>query len=168
MTQPARPTPFYSVYPIGYVQTCEEVGRYEIEILPAFREALEQLDQFSHVMILWWADRCSQPADRNVLSAPLPYAPGVRAGVFACRSQYRPNPIAVTTMPILQIDLERGKITLPWIDALDGTPVLDLKPYLPVSDRVRDVRVAGWMQAWPEWMEEAGAFFAQNETQFDM
>jgi len=159
-------TQSYTVYPIGYVQASEREGRYEIKVLPTCLAALEQLESFSHVMIIWWADQHDQPAERKVLTTLLPYAPGVRAGVFACRSEYRPNPIGITIMPILGIDQKSGVITLPWIDAFDGTPVLDLKPYLPVSDRVRDVKVAEWMQDWPEWMEDAGAFFVENETNF--
>jgi tRNA (Thr-GGU) A37 N-methylase len=55
-----------------------------------------------------------------------------------------------------------GRIVhLAWIDAFDGTPVLDLKPYIPISDRVRDVRIAEWLADWPEWMEDAAEFFAE-------
>lgn len=158
--------PSFSVHPIGYVQTSEQEGRYEIKILPAYINALERLDNFSHVTVVWWAHRHDRPGDRKVLTTQLPYAPGIQAGVFACRSEYRPNPIGITTMPILGIDQEHGRILLPWIDAFDGTPVLDLKPYLPTSDRVRDVKVAEWMQDWPEWMEDAGDFFAKNQTRF--
>jgi tRNA (adenine37-N6)-methyltransferase len=156
----------YTVYPIGYVHASEQEGKYGIKILPTYLDALEQLEQFSHVIVVWWADRHDLSADRKILTTQLPYAPGVRAGVFACRSEYRPNPIGITTMPILGIDQKLGIISLPWIDAFDGTPVLDLKPYLPVSDRIRDTQVAKWMQDWPEWMEDAGAFFAKRQTNF--
>ncbi|MHC1784851.1 MAG: tRNA (N6-threonylcarbamoyladenosine(37)-N6)-methyltransferase TrmO [Anaerolineaceae bacterium] len=153
-----------TVHAIGHVKA--EEGNFEIHVLPHFAPALEKLEDFSHVMILWWADRQDPVLGRNTLTVELPYAPGVQAGVFACRSEYRPNPIGVTVMPILGIDQEKGVLTLPWIDAFDGTPVLDLKPYLPVSDRVRDVKVADWMQDWPVWMEDAGEFFAKHETNF--
>jgi tRNA-Thr(GGU) m(6)t(6)A37 methyltransferase TsaA len=152
------------VHPIGHVKA--DKGNFEIHVLPQFAPALEKLEEFSHVMILWWADRQNPDFDRNTLKVELPYSPGVQAGVFACRSEYRPNPIGVTIMPILGIDRVKGILTLPWIDAFDGTPVLDLKPYLPISDRVRDVGVADWMKDWPEWMEDAGAFFAEHETNF--
>lgn len=156
----------FSVFPVGHVCASEEEGKYGIKVLPQFIEALQQLDQFSHVMIIWWADKHDNPTDRKMLSAELPYAPGIRAGVYACRSEYRPNPIAITIMSILGVDLESGTITLPWIDAFDGTPVLDLKPYMPVSDRIRDVKVADWLSDWPLWMEDAGAYFASHETNF--
>lgn len=156
----------YEIHPIGFVQSDEQKGQFEIKLLPPFNEGLEKLAAFSHVIILWWADRHDNPEERSILITPLPYAKGTKAGVFACRSEYRPNPIGITTMPILNIDEANGIITLPWIDAFDGTPVLDLKPYIPSSDRVRDFRVADWMKEWPEWMEEAGAFFAENEVDF--
>lgn len=159
--------PGYSIFPIGFVHADDQKNRYTVEVLPDYRKALKQLNQFSHVMVIWWADKHDNPAERGTLSTSLPYAPGVEAGVFACRTVYRPNPIGITTMPILALDENEGVITLPWIDALDGTPVLDLKPYIPSSDRIRDVNVANWMKDWPLWMEEAGAYFAEHETQFN-
>lgn len=152
-----------TIEPIGYVHSSEQEGRFEIEIDPAYRQALKQLDQFSHVIVLWWADRHDNPADRRILVTELPYAPGVQAGVFACRSEYRPNPIAFTIMPVIAIDEKSGIIKLPWIDAYDGTPVVDLKPYIPLSDRARSCKVADWFGEWPEWMEDAAAFFAEHE-----
>ncbi len=94
----------------------------------------------------------------------LPYAPGTRAGVFACRSEYRPNPIALTSCGVVEVRREEGIVRLDYIDALDGTPVLDLKPYIPVCDRAREFRVPEWFRAWPEWIEEAGAFFSESEA----
>ncbi|MBT7191838.1 MAG: hypothetical protein HN916_16810 [Anaerolineae bacterium] len=69
-------------------------------------------------------------------------------------------------MMIIDVDVEKGIVTLPWIDAFDGTPILDLKPYMPVSDRIRDYKVAEWLVDWPEWMEDAAEFFAENATDF--
>jgi tRNA-Thr(GGU) m(6)t(6)A37 methyltransferase TsaA len=154
------------INPIGVVQASDEQGKYCIEVFPQYREALMQLEAFSHVMIVWWADKHDNNKDRGLLSTELPYAPGVKAGVFACRSEYRPNPVGITTMPIMAIDHAQGIITLPWIDAFDGTPVIDLKPYMPSSDRIRDVKVADWISDWPLWMEEAGAYFASHQTDF--
>ncbi|MBA4384094.1 MAG: tRNA (N6-threonylcarbamoyladenosine(37)-N6)-methyltransferase TrmO [Anaerolinea sp.] len=166
MVQAKTETKPIVINPIGVVKASDEQGSYCIEVFPKYREALLQLEQFSHVMIIWWADRHDNDKDRGLLSTELPYAPGVKAGVFACRSEYRPNPIGITSMPILAIDHKQGIITLPWIDAFDGTPVIDLKPYMPTSDRIRDVKVAGWLSQWPLWMEEAGAYFASHQTNF--
>ncbi len=155
-----------TITPIGCVNASDRTGKYEVQVFPEYTEALKLLDQFSHVMVIWWAHHHDNIQDRSILSTELPYARGTTAGVFACRSEYRPNPIGITIMPILAIDEKAGVVTLPWIDALDGTPVLDLKPYMPCSDRIRDVSVAEWCKEWPLWMEEAGDYFATHATDF--
>ncbi len=76
--------------------------------------------------------------------------------MFATRSEYRPNPIAMTTCTIRSVDEEAGVVHVGDIDAYDGTPVLDLKAYFPVCDRVEGVRVAEWAADWPESMPEEG------------
>ena len=166
MDQSKVDTKLISIKSIGIVQSSDEQGKYSIQVYPEYIEALLKLEQFSHVMIIWWANRHDNPKDRSMLSTELPYARGVKAGVFACRSEYRPNPIGITTMPILAIDHKQGIVTLPWIDAFDGSPVIDLKPYMPTSDRIRDVKVADWAGDWPLWMEEAGEYFASHATDF--
>lgn len=154
--------PSYQLHPIGYVRARE--GSFILEILEPYRDALKEMNRFSHVLIFWWAHQHDNSEGRATTTVSLPYAPGVDAGVFACRSPERPNPIALTTMFTLDIDIEKGIVVLPWIDAEDGTPILDLKPYIPISDRIRDFRVAEWFANWPEWMEDGEEFFAKNEV----
>jgi tRNA-Thr(GGU) m(6)t(6)A37 methyltransferase TsaA len=154
----------YHLRPIGHVRQSE--GMFRLKILPPYRPALKGLGEFSHVHVIWWADQHDNDADRAIMQADLPYAPGTIAGMFACRSPLRPNPIAITTMLMLDVDEANGVVTLPWIDARDGTPVLDLKPYIPISDRIRDVHMASWLEGWPVWMEDAAAFFAEHEVDF--
>jgi tRNA-Thr(GGU) m(6)t(6)A37 methyltransferase TsaA len=154
----------YQIRPIGTVRHAE--GGFRLEILEPYRPALRHLDQFTHVMVFWWAHKLDNEKDRSVMQADLPYAPGVRAGVFACRAEYRPNPIAMTTCFIVDVDEEKGLVQLAWIDAFDGTPLVDLKPYIPMADRIRDVDVAEWLKDWPEWMEDAAEFFAQADVDF--
>ena len=156
----------YQLQPIGYVHASDEDQRYILQIEEPYRPALKQMEQFSHVMIFWWADKMDTEQHRNIMTTELPYAPGVEAGVFACRSEYRPNPIAVTTMAVLSVDVGHGVVVLPWIDAFDGTPIIDLKPNIPVSDRIRDYKVAEWLTDWPEWMEDAAEYFAEHATDF--
>jgi len=156
----------YKLKPIGTVHANEKEGSYLLQIDKPYRPALKQMDQFSHVMVFWWADKMDTVEYRGIMTTELPYAPGIQAGVFACRSEYRPNPIAVTTMLVLDVDIDSGTIILPWIDAYDGTPLLDIKPYIPISDRIRDYKVASWAEDWPEWMEDAAVYFAEHETDF--
>ncbi len=156
----------YRLRPIGQVAAPTPSGPFSLEISSAFRDGLKQLVSFSHVLVLWWADQMDTEERRQILTTTLPYAPGVEAGVFSCRSEYRPNPIALTTAPLMGVDEENGIVHLAWIDANDGTPVLDLKPYIPITDRYRDVHVAPWMADWPMWVEEAEAYFEEHATDF--
>jgi tRNA-Thr(GGU) m(6)t(6)A37 methyltransferase TsaA len=156
----------FHLHPIGKVHASDEEQRYLLQIDEPYRAGLKQMGQFSHIQIFWWADKMDTEKYRSIMTTELPYAPGVDAGVFACRSEYRPNPIAVTLMAVISVDVENGIVVLPWIDAFDGTPVLDLKPYIPISDRVRDFKVAEWLADWPEWMEDAAAYFAEHATDF--
>ena len=121
-----------------------------------YRPALAHLEDFSHVIVLWWVTGHDNPESREITRCELPYAPGVEAGVFACRAEYRPNPIGVTVCPIVDVDETFGRVTVADIDAFDGTPVLDLKPYIGVTDRVREVEAPAWFDGWPEWLPDEG------------
>jgi tRNA-Thr(GGU) m(6)t(6)A37 methyltransferase TsaA len=155
----------FEVISIGQVEVDESQGRFRLNILPAYRPALEGLGSCTHAIILWWADRLGNPGGREGdLVVDLPYAPGIRSGVFANRSEARPNPIAITTSYLINVDEEAGIVDLAWIDAFDGTPVLDIKPYLPMSDRVMDADYPEWLKGFPETMEDAAVFFSDPEN----
>lgn len=152
----------YELRPIGTVNVNESAQSFTLSVQEDFREGLQQLEHFSHALVFWWADKHDNKGDRQIVTAKLPYAPGVTAGVFACRSEYRPNPIAMTICPIHSIDADKGVVHLAFIDAFDGTPLLDIKPYIPVCERIRDFAVPQWFQEWPEWQEDAAAFFSEE------
>lgn len=154
MDTPEKSTITFQMSPIGRVVTDGE-SRFGLEVFPSFRPALAKLDQFSHLIALWWADQHDNPEARNTLQCQLPYASDQLAGVFACRAEYRPNPIAVSTCKIISIDETNGRIQLEYIDAIDGTPLLDIKPYFPVCDRVREPKTPDWVADWPQWFEDA-------------
>lgn len=152
------------VSPIGTVRADDAKGRYALEIDAEFREGLASLGEFGRIQALWWAHGMDEPKWRATLACELPYAPGVKAGVFACRAEYRPNPIALTCCGVLGVKPKEGLVLLDYIDAVDGTPLLDLKPYIPVCDRAREAKVPAWFRAWPEWIEDAGAFFSRSDA----
>lgn len=154
----------FQLHPIGCVRQGEAASILEIDA--PYRPALKELRQFSHALVFWWADGADTPQGRATLQADLPYARGTVAGVFACRSEYRPNPIALTACPILDVDEQAGRVALAWIDAQDGSPIIDLKPYIPMVDRIRDVQVASWFAGWPEWLEDAAEYFAAHPVDF--
>jgi tRNA-Thr(GGU) m(6)t(6)A37 methyltransferase TsaA len=151
-----QPANTFQVHPIGYVRQGDQ-GFY-LDILEPYRPGLKMLDRFSHAHVFWWFQDHDNDQDRNIMQQDLPYAPGTVAGVFATRSNYRPNPIALSTCFLFDVDEKNGTVHVGWIDALEGTPVLDLKPYIPVSDRIRDVKVAEWFAKWPQWLEDAADF----------
>jgi len=147
----------FKISPIGHIKRAKY--GIQLRILEPFRPALKQLNHFSHVIVLWWADRFDDEGYRTRLQTKPPYAKQIVTGVFACRSPVRPNPIAMTTCKILDFDEEEGIVVVSDIDVYDGTPIIDLKPYIPVSDRVKEVRVPEWLSDWPEWMAEEGFEF---------
>ena len=87
--------------------------------------------------------------------------------MFATRSERRPNPILLTVCGILSLDMETGEIEVNWLDANPGSLVLGMKPYLPCSDRVSEVRQPIWNQAWPSCYEDSASFDWEGVFRFD-
>ena len=105
------------------------------------------LEEFSHAIILWWIDGRDNPSDRNTtLVTPPKKNDSIPTGVFACRSPSRPNPIGHTIVKIESIDQEHKRIIIDHMDANSGSPVIDIKPYLPSSDRVEIAKVPLWFK----------------------
>ena len=147
--------------PVGRI--CRAGDRRWIEIDAAFRPALLSLDRFSHAIVLWWANWVEADEYRTYLQGNPAYAPDHPTGVFASRSPLRPNPIASTVCRLGAVDMSAGTVDVADIDALDGSPVLDLKAYFPVCDRVREARIPEWLVGWPEWMPDEGTGLAEGE-----
>lgn len=146
-----------TVSPIGYVHT--EHGGFALEIRERFRPALRGLEGFSHVNVLWWCHLTDGPELRRVVECEQPYRRSpAKLGIFATRSPLRPNPIALSAVAVLSVDHERGVIHVPHVDAEDGSPILDLKPYHPAVDRIRAVTVPTWCRHWPAWYEDSASF----------
>ncbi len=144
----------YRIHPIGYIRRTDQGN--QLEIMEAYQPALKQLEHFSHVMVFWWADKHDNEKSRTTLQTQPPYAADKLCGVFATRAEYRPNPIAMTTCKLLEVDEANGIVKVAEIDAFDGTPLIDLKAYFPVCDRVKDAHIPGWLSDWSEWMPEEG------------
>ena len=96
-----------------------------------------------------------------------PYVNGPdEMGVFATRSPERPNPIALSCAYVTYINEQAGEIGLAYIDANDGSPVLDVKPYTPSLDRVEAPTVPQWCAHWPDNVETSGDFDWEDEFNF--
>jgi tRNA-Thr(GGU) m(6)t(6)A37 methyltransferase TsaA len=100
---------------------------------PDLRTALRSLDQFTH---LWIVFVFHEHGGRNWKPSIRPPRLGgsEKVGVLASRSPHRPNPIGLSAVAIERIDFERGEISVSGVDLIDGTPVLDIKPYIPYAD----------------------------------
>lgn len=86
--------------------------------------------------------------------------------MFATRTPNRQNKIGQETVYVINIDEEKGIIEVPYIDAFDGTPVLDIKLYTPSIDRVENVEVPVWCKDWPDCYEKSGDFDCSNVFNF--
>jgi tRNA-Thr(GGU) m(6)t(6)A37 methyltransferase TsaA len=146
-----------ALYSVGRVSAQE--GTFKLLIDEAYRPALTALEGFGFVNVLWWFDQLDSEVGRKTVICDKPYVKSPeKMGVFATRSPSRPNPIALTAVAVLHVDHERGIVTIPYIDADDGSPILDIKPYHPAIDRIRDVTVPSWCEHWPKWYEDSATF----------
>lgn len=148
----------FDVSQIGQISAVE--GRFALHIDEPFRPALGGVSDFSHLIVTWWADRANTlETHGELIVAETPYVDGPdNVGVLATRSPLRPSKLGLSVSAITAVDIASGVIKLGWIDAIDRTPVVDIKPYFPSSDRVRDVRMPAWCAAWPEWLEDSAHF----------
>ncbi len=112
-------------------------ARGEVHLLPEFANGLDDLDGFSHVYLIYVFDR----APGFTLKC-MPFRDDVERGVFATRAPRRPNPIGITVVTLMA---RRGNVlAVSGVDMLNGTPLLDIKPYVPMFDEREDVRI-GWL-----------------------
>lgn len=147
----------FSCNKIGEI--CSAEDGFAITISPEYKEGLTGLEGFSWVSIVWWAHQLDGPEYRKMVTTNKPYKKGPDTlGLFATRSPIRPNPIAVTPIYVLKIDMEAGVIYTPYIDAEVGTPVLDIKPYHGCTDVVSTISVPEWCAGWPKSIEESAHF----------
>lgn len=109
------------------------------EVLPEFAAGLKDLEGFSHVILLYHLHKV-----RRVDLTVTPFLGSERRGVFATRAPTRPNPIGLSIVELVRI--EGNRLYLGNVDILDGTPLLDIKPYVPEFDQPANAR-AGWLEA---------------------
>lgn len=155
----------YEVHPIGNILNTEN-GTF-VQLEPHYIPALQALEGFSHINLLWWCSGFDDAQSRSILDVDRPYKKSPeKMGIFATRSPIRPNPIALTPVEILEIDHANGRIQIAYVDAYDDTPVLDIKPYTPSFDRVQTADVPAWCSHWPKSLEESADFAWEKEFNF--
>jgi tRNA-Thr(GGU) m(6)t(6)A37 methyltransferase TsaA len=102
-----------------------------VEVDMPWRPGLAGLESVSHVILLYWMHEA-----RRDLIVQSPRHRPEPTGVFALRSPVRPNPIALATVRVIEVDIEHGRLTIDGIDCIDGTPLLDIKPWIDSVDIV--------------------------------
>jgi tRNA-Thr(GGU) m(6)t(6)A37 methyltransferase TsaA len=118
------------------IQASRSMAVGSVEIFPQFAAGLRDLDEFSHIFLLYLID-CPQGFDLSVK----PFLDDREHGIFATRYPCRPNPIGLSLVRLLRIDGSRLEIE--GVDMLDGVPVLDIKPFVPDFD-TRENAQTGW------------------------
>src|SRR5262249_50509149 len=105
-----------------------------VDVDPRWREALKDVETCSHIVLLYWMDRSPR-----TLVLQVPGQGGVERGTFALRSPARPNPIAMSVVKLLRVDANR--LSVVGLDCLDGTPLIDIKPYRASTDSAPEAGV---------------------------
>ena len=115
----------------------------EIHLREELAPGLRGLQEYSHLLVLFYMHQAEYSPEKHLvrhlrddLELPL-------TGIFAQRARHRPNPIGVTAVKLEGV--EGNVVRVRGLDAIDGTPVLDIKPYYPVFDRVDDATVPAWV-----------------------
>lgn len=115
----------------------------EIHLDPALAGGLQGLEGFSHVLVVFWLDQIAAfDPQKQLLRKPRGMDDMHELGVFAQRTKYRPNPIGVTAVEL--VGIRDHVVSVRGLDALEGTPVLDMKPYIDAFDR-KDVTMPSWV-----------------------
>lgn len=140
-----------NIKPIGVVRNAVKSTQYfeadkvtsEIIIKPQYARGLDSIDTFSHIIVIYWLDNIKAPGRKVLQVHPRRDFTLPIVGVFSSRSPRRPNPIAVTTARL--IERKANTLVVTGLDAIDCTPVLDIKPYLPEKINPFDLRFPEWV-----------------------
>lgn len=132
----------FQIFPVGVVRKSEQATR--IEIFGPYSGALLGLEGFSHIFVFFWFHENDTPDRRKTLRVhPRNDKENPLTGVFATHSPLRPNLVGLTLCKIKSI--RDNHIEIEDIDAIDGTPVIDIKCFIPASTPNANVRVPDWV-----------------------
>lgn len=162
----AQGEPMLQARPIGFLRS-EKRGKFSlphqplgdaeernvVELLPGqlFEQAVLDLEGFDRIWLIWWFHR----HDNWKPQVLPPRGKRKKRGVFATRSPHRPNPIGIT--PVQLIKVEKRRLIIGEVDLIDGTPILDIKPYIPAIDSFPQSR-AGWVDEMESRADKAARY----------
>jgi tRNA-Thr(GGU) m(6)t(6)A37 methyltransferase TsaA len=109
-----------------------------VEVFPEYAEGLKDIDGFSHIILIYHFN-----LSKGVSLTAKPFMDSEARGVFAMRAPSRPNPIGISVVRLVRV--EGAMLHIQDVDIVDGTPLLDIKPYVPRFD-VREVERIGWLE----------------------
>lgn len=133
----------FQLHPIGWIQKKE--NSIAIKIDPLYSDALLGIEGFSHIQVLYWFHENDDPESRNTLQVrPRKNPQNPLTGVFATHAPVRPNLIAVSTCRVESI--ANNIIKIDDIDARDGSPVIDIKCYVPEKRAFTNLRLPDWIK----------------------
>lgn len=132
----------FTLQTIGHVRKTDD--RTQIVLDKKYQPGLLGLEGFSHIYMLWWFDRNDTPEKRATLRVhPMGNRQNPLTGVFATRSPARPNLLALTLSKLVSV--KENVIEIEKTDAFDGTPVLDVKPFIPGYDSASEATLPDWL-----------------------
>lgn len=131
-------SPFFDLKEIPVQPTLARRIKATVEIFEEYQAGLKDLEGFSHIILLTYLHR-----SKGFSLEVIPFWDSKPRGLFATRSPRRPNPIGLSVVRLLKI--EGGILYIENVDLLDGTPLLDLKPYIPEIDAIPEAK-AGWFE----------------------
>ncbi len=135
----------YTIRPIGHVE--KKDNEIYLVINSDIWDATLHVDLFSHLIVLWWIHERDTAEDRSTLFGNPPRNKGDEpSGAFSCRTPLRPNPIGHTIVKLLEVDAKNHRLRIDHMDANHDSPIVDIKPYRPSSDKVDDARIAPWFE----------------------
>lgn len=143
----------YEITPIGKVVRTKYAT--QLWIKEPYWPALTRLEEFSHIVVIWWAHTYDSERFRGRVTTKPFYDKKTTTGIFATRSPVRPNPIMITTCKIESVEQEEGLVLIQNIDVTNHTPILDIKPYFSCYDKPKRTRIPKrlpkeWNQAIPD------------------
>lgn len=115
----------------------------EIQLDDRYAPGLAGLDEFSHLIVVFYMHKSTFDEGAHLKRKPQGRQDMPLIGIFAQRAKHRPNPIGVTAVELLRV--KGSAISVKGLDAIDGTPVLDVKPYFPAYDFRENVRTPSWV-----------------------